>query len=359
MNDRTILHIKDIVHETPDAITIRFAQPDPPFNYLPGQFLTLISKIDGKEERRAYSLCSSPYVDKDLAVTVKRVKGGKMSNYLHDHIHAGDEIAVLPPAGNFCYTPGNGSRHIVLIGGGSGITPLFSIIKSVLTEEAASRVSLIYVNSNRANTILYEQLEEWSSWFSSRFRIVHYWSDEWEKKQLKPGFFSRLFGKANAHRINSARLKAIFNDLQITGDADTRFYLCGPQKLMEMVTATILAIGFSKEVIHKESFYTAVNGSCKPTGELQDRRIKIRLKGKEHEVDVPAGTPVLFAGLDAGLNLPYSCQSGNCTSCAGKCLSGEVEMSTTEGLTDQQLREGYVLACVGYPKTDDVVIEFG
>lgn len=360
MSNKTVLYIREIVQETADTITIHFAQPEHQFDYLSGQFLTLISEIDGKEERRAYSLYSSPYIDKDLSVTIKRVKNGKMSNHLNDNLKAGDKIGVLPPTGNFNFKPTNGQRHIVLIGGGSGITPLFSIIKSALTKEPASILSLIYVNANRENTIFYKQLEQWSSQVPSRFRIIHYWGDEWKNEQPKPGFWSRIFTRrdVNTHRINPVRLKTIFSDLQLAKDTDSEFYICGPQGLMEMTTATIQGIGFSKEVVHKESFYTAAKTTHKPIKTQQEDQVKILFKGKEHQVNVAAGKSILFAGLESGIDLPFSCQSGNCTSCAGKCVSGQVEMSTTEGLTEQQIMDGYVLACVGFPKSDDVVIEY-
>jgi ring-1,2-phenylacetyl-CoA epoxidase subunit PaaE len=186
MNDKTILYIQGIVQETSDTITIHFAQPEQQLNYLSGQFLTLISKIEGKEERRSYSLCSSPDVDKNLSV-----KGGKMSNHLNDNIKVGDKLLALSPLGNFKFEPENIQRHIVLIGGGSGITPLFSIIKSALIKELASTVSLIYVNSNKENTIFYQQLEQWKSGFSSRFQIVHYWSDVAKSEQPKAKFWER------------------------------------------------------------------------------------------------------------------------------------------------------------------------
>ncbi|OJW36851.1 MAG: hypothetical protein BGO54_07045 [Sphingobacteriales bacterium 46-32] len=354
MSEKTILYINEIVQETADSITIHFSQPEQQFDYLSGQFLTLMGEIDGKEERRAYSLCSSPYIDKDLSVTVKRVKGGKMSNHLNDNLKAGDTMIVLPPMGNFNLKPENIPNHIVLIACGSGITPLFSMVKSVLIANSTSRVSLVYVNANQAATIFYDQLEQWSSEYSSRFRIVHYWGDEMKSNQSKAGFFARLFKKKNAHRINTTYLKTIFNELQITKETSSLFYLCGPQGLMDMATKTIIETGFSKEVILKESFYTVTKG--KPASE--EHQIKILFKGKEHEVNVSSGKSILFAGLESGIDLPYSCQSGNCISCAGKCISGNVEMLTTEGLTEKQIKDGYVLTCVGYPKSDDVVIEF-
>lgn len=360
MNDKILLFIQDIVQETADTITMHFVHPEQQLSYLSGQFLTLISEIEGKEERRSYSLCSSPYIDKNLSVTVKRVKGGKMSNHLCNNVKAGDTITALPPMGNFKFKPENHQRHIVLVGGGSGITPLFSIIKSVLIKEPGSMVSLIYVNSNTENTIFYHQLEQWSSEFSSRFRIVYYWSDVIKNEELKSGFLSRLFRRVNenSHRINAMRLKTILTDLQLKNDTNTEFYICGPQELMEMATGTIQKIGFSKEVVHKESFYTATKITYKPAEAPQEYQIKILLKGKEHEVNIAAGKSILFAGLESGLDMPYSCQSGNCISCAGRCLSGKVEMLVTEGLTEEQIKDGYVLTCVGYPKSDDVVIEF-
>lgn len=360
MNEKIKLEIKGITQETADTITIHFSQPEQKLNYSSGQYLTLISEINGKEVRRAYSLCSSPDTDQDLSVSVKRVKGGKMSNNLHDYIKVGDQIFALPPMGNFIFKPDNIGKHIVLIGGGSGVTPLFSIIKSALVKEPNSTVSLIYVNPNRKSTIYYDQLEQWCFRFSSRFHIVHYWSDVIKERQPQRSFFSRLFKKSsqNAHRINPTRLKTIFHDLQISEEKKTVFYVCGPLQLMEMAVNTIQRIGFPKDMIVKESFYTGEKVNNISTRSTQEHQIKILFKGKEHPVKVKGGTPILFAGLDEGVDLPYSCQSGNCTTCAGRIVSGEVEMSTAEGLTKQQLNDGYVLTCVGYPKSDDVVIEF-
>lgn len=360
MNEKIKLRVKGITQETADTITIHFSQPEEKLNYLSGQYLTLISEINGKEVRRAYSLCSSSYIDQDILVSVKRVKDGEMSNYLHDHIKVGDDIFVLLPMGNFTFKPDNIAKHIVLIGGGSGITPLFSIIKSALVKESDSTVSLIYVNSNLESTIYYEQLEHWTSEFLSRFRIVHYWSDAMIDEQPQSSFFSRLFKKsnANAHRINPTRLQAIFYELRISVEKNTVFYICGPLQLMEIAVNTIQNTGFPKDVVIKESFYTAENVKNTSAQSARENQIKILFKGKEHSVKVKAGTSILFAGLEAGIDLPYSCQSGNCTSCAGRNVSGQIEMSTTEGLTSKQLNDGYVLTCVGYPKSDDVIIEF-
>lgn len=358
MNTKIALHINEIIKETPDAISICFAQPEQAFSYRSGQFLTLACTIDGKEERRCYSLSSSPYVNNHLSVTIKRVKGGKVSNYLIDNLKIGDKIEVLPPAGNFYCEPKDFSRQIVLIGGGSGITPLFSIIKSVLTQEPSSIVLLIYVNVNREQTIFYEALQSWADQFPSRFRILYHWSDEKKNNSSNSGFFSKLFKKKNAHRINPNRLKRIFDELEIKKEFPHEFYLCGPQGLMKMANTTLQKAGFSKQVIYKESF-CATNETENPSAKsTQDYPIKILLKGKEHQLKAVAGQPILFSGLESGLELPYSCQSGNCTSCTAKCISGTVAMSTKEGLTRVQIENGYVLTCVGYAHSDDVVVEY-
>lgn len=361
MNEKTVLPIKNIVRQTADTITLHFDHPPTRWNYLPGQFLTLILEIDGKEERRAYSLCSSPYIDEGLSVTIKRVRGGKMSNYLHEHIRIGDEMVVLPPAGNFTLDPANTSRHLVLIGCGSGITPLFSILKSALTKASTAKVSLIYVSPNPEKTIFYKDLSQWVSDFPSRLSVFYYWGDEWKKKvQGKAGFWTRLLTNKGtyAHRIDAARLQSIFNDLTIGADTDAQFYICGPQKLMEMAKVTIRGIGVAEDDIHTESFYNSHAASNSQSRSKQAPRMTIRLNGEDHRINVPAGKSVLFAGLEAGLDIPFSCQSGNCVSCAGKCLSGMVDMSTSEGLTQEQLSDGYVLTCVGYPKSEDVIIQF-
>jgi ring-1,2-phenylacetyl-CoA epoxidase subunit PaaE len=345
METRIQLKINDICKETSDAFTLQFEPTKEPIPYYPGQFLTLIAQIDGKEIRRAYSLSSSPYADPHLSVTIKRVTGGRMSNYLLDHLSKGDCIEALAPAGNFYLKRSYVRRNLVLIAGGSGITPLFSMIKSVLTLEAHSVVTLIYVNSCKEKTIFYEALESLAFRYQSRFLLRHYWSAD------RKGWLSKIF--RHSHRLNATRLRELFRELGIQRDKNPEFYLCGPQGLMKLASATIESLGFPKELIQQEHFYI-------PTKIKNDRpySIKIKMKGKEHIIQVNPGTSILHAGLEAGLDLPYSCQSGACNTCAVKCTSGKVGMSSTEGLSPKLLKEGYVMACVGYPLTEDVCLEY-
>lgn len=343
MEAKIQLKIKEICRETPDAVTLHFEPTKEALPYFSGQFLTLIACIDGREVRRAYSLSSSPYVEKHLSVTIKRVPGGKMSNYLIEQVRCGDTLEALAPAGNFFLKRSYIGRNLLLIGAGSGITPLFSMIKTVLTQEAHSQVALIYVNSSREETIFLEPLTHLAYQYSSRFKIRHYWSDE------RKGFWSKFF--KNLHRLNPERLKEILREVGIM--PETAFYLCGPQGLMKMASSTIAGLGFSKDKIHQELFFapsTIKNDST--------YNITIKLKGVEHVVKVKPGSSILNAGLEAGLDLPYSCQSGSCNTCAAKCTSGDVSMTGTEGLSEKQQREGYVMTCVGYPSSEEVCIEY-
>ena len=363
MNHKIELNIQNVTLETRDTITIHFAQPQEKLHYLSGQFLTLITELDEKEERRSYSLSSSPYTDENLAVTVKRIEGGKVSNYLNGNIKAGDTMTVLPPMGNFKFEPSKEQqRHIVLVSGGSGITPLISILKTALTQEPASMVSLLYVNTNLDTTIFHKELEKWKSKFPSRLHIIHYWSDEMKTERKKKGLLSKLFkgNSAHEHRINPARMKDLFTDFQIQSSDPTEFYLCGSEGLMKIAEETIYGFGFSKKAVHRESFFCSAKKEYKisKAGENAAHLVKVILNGEVHEFEASSNKSILFAGLNLGYDMPYSCQSGHCTACLGKCLSGKVEMSESNGLTDDQIQEGYVLTCVGHPKSDDVVIEF-
>lgn len=353
------LQIQRIVRETADTISIHFEQPKDKIRYLSGQFLTLITEINGKEERRAYSLCSSAYTDDHLAVTIKMVTGGKVSNHFHQHARVGEKVSVIPPLGNFTYEPDHSKeRQIVLIGGGSGITPLISILKTALTQEPAAIISLLYVNKSRDTTIFYKELEILRVEYLSRFRVFYYWGDEQQVEE--PGWLKRLFGKKDAdqHRIGEEQLNRFFTGLLIKSIESTEFYLCGPQGLMDLAERAVLNTGFEKRLIHRESFYDAKADARIIAMPKTTVRVKVILNGKDHEFDVPAKKSILLAGLDAGHDMPYSCQSGNCTACIGRCLSGEVEMRETEILTEDQIQNGYVLTCVGYPRSKDIVIEF-
>ncbi len=353
------LKVSEVRKETSEAITIVFDQPaSGKLDYKSGQFLTLIVEVNGKEERRAYSLCSSPYTDEHLAVTVKRVDKGLVSNYLNEKVKAGDQIKLLPPMGNFVLEPkADGQRHIVLFGGGSGITPLISILKTTLSQEAASMVTLIYVNRDEDSIIFKARLKELQGQYGDRLRIHHYLDED--NIQMKKGLLG-LKKKSDGGFINKEKLSEIMDKLHMDSADKAEYYICGPQGMMEVVETTLKARKISKELIHKESFVSELNPAFrkdKKSAGGAEKIVTIKMHGDEHKIPVKDGNFILESAMVKGIDLPFSCQSGLCTACMGKCLSGEVNIDGQQALTEGQVEEGFVLTCIGRPMTDDVVIE--
>lgn len=330
------LKVKEVIRETADAISVVFDRPEG-VSFKAGQFLTLIIDINGKEVRRSYSLSSAPYEMDKLTVSVKRVEGGLMSNYLSDNTKAGDTIKVMEPMGTFFLEPNSSSaNNYVLFGGGSGITPMMSILKTILTEEPNSIVTLVYANRDKFSIIFKEELETLAN--SDKLNIIHVLEDTSDFD-------------ARSGRINPDLVKEVISD-NVTG-----YYMCGPTPMMDAVTNSLNAYGISSSIIHKESFVSAPSEEHN-TG-VGNKMVKIIYDGDEYDVEVKEGSSILDSALDSDVDLPYSCQGGVCTACRGKCLSGKVDLTEVEGLSDAEMEQGYVLTCVGYPLTDDVVIEIG
>lgn len=349
------LRVREIVQETDDAVSIVFEQPEPKIKYKPGQYLTLSPVIGGKKIRRAYSLCSSPLTDAYPAVTVKRVEGGLVSNYLNNTLKPGDTLEVMSPLGNFVVEPEEGrNRHLILIGGGSGITPLLSIAKSILFAEPESQISLIYANRNEHSIIFHQQLQELEKTYANRFRITHVLDQAPVSWECPTGL------------LKPEMLKQLLEQLPRSAPEQTEYYLCGPEGMMENVLKTFQELQIPKERVHKESFLPGtaqkIPGGADPVAAagddvLQARMVTIILDGEEYKFMVNPEKTILETGLEQDIDMPYSCQSGLCTACRGKCLSGKVKLDESDGLSDGELEEGYVLPCVGHPLTDDVVIE--
>jgi len=349
------LRVKNIVQETKDAISIVFDHPaEGKINYKAGQFLTLITQVNGKEVRRAYSLCTSPFTDPDLAVTVKRVEKGLMSNWLPDNLKAGTSIKIMEPMGQFTteFSPTN-KRHIILFAGGSGITPMMSLIKSILIQEPNSICSLIYCNRDIDSVIFKNELEKLEITYEGRLHVIHVLDNAPMNWQGYSGL------------LNHDMLTKLFERIPDWGVASTTYLMCGPEGMMKNVESLLDARSISKEKIFKESFVqgTIDKGDKKESvpnaGEQKAREVTIRYDGQEYKVLVPPNKAILETALDQGIDLPYSCQSGLCTACRGKALSGKVKLDEEEGLSKSEREEGYVLTCVGHPLTDDVVIEIG
>lgn len=347
------LLVKDVIHETSDAISIIFENPEKKIKYKPGQFLSLVFRVDGEEVRRSYSFSTSPFSDEDLGVTVKRVDQGKISNYINEKIKPGDVIEAMEPKGNFTIDVDPAAkRHIVLFAGGSGITPLFSIGKSVLFKEPESRVTLVYQNHNEESVIYKNTIDQYLEKYPN-FKVHHILSQPGEG-------WSGMRG-----RISGTDVENITKEILSDKERKPLFFVCGPHGMMETVLGQLDRMEIPHHDVHKESYVTASTKSVShkeikpPEEDVISHEVTIILNGEEYKIQVEPGGYILETALDADINMPFSCQSGLCTACRGKLISGQVKMDDPDGLSDEELEEGYVLTCVSHPVTNDVVIEIG
>ncbi|KPM48344.1 ferredoxin--NADP reductase [Jiulongibacter sediminis] len=346
------LQVKEVIQETEDAITIEFWHPlAEQIKYKAGQFITLIVPADnGKKVRRSYSMSSSPHTDTAVAVTVKRVPGGLVSNYLCDQVKKGDFIEVIEPMGNFYVEPNaENERHVVLIGAGSGITPLMSIAKSVLKMEPKSKVSLIYGNRTVESIIFWKKLMDMELADRKRFNVVHVLSqatDSWA------GYRGR---------INQANIVVMLKELDIHFRSEKEeFYLCGPVGMMDEALGIFDVFDVPKSQIFKENFNAPMLDEELELPEnesLQSREVTVKYMGDDYTFKVEPHQSILDAALELDIDLPYSCQAGMCTACLGKCVEGKIKMDEDDGLTQAEQEEGWVLTCVSHPLTDGVVLE--
>ncbi|MDW3650054.1 MAG: ferredoxin--NADP reductase [Bacteroidia bacterium] len=360
------LPIKEIIAETEDAYTLVFPKPEAEdFSYLPGQYLTLRVMIDGTEERRAYSLSSCPFTDEDLAISIKRVEQGKVSNYLADRLEEGAEVELMRPMGKFLIEPDiTQSRHCIMIGAGSGITPLFSMIKGVLDQEPESKVSLWYGNRREDSVMFARQLSLLQERYRERLQIVHVLSratEEW---------------KGLRGRLDKDRVYKLLSNLFMEDDFRKEYYLCGPRGMMDAAIEAFDKHSVHPGFIHQEHFSAelpsdeeldalaaAENESLTVSDgeeeyEIVEQEVSVKLNGNTHKLIVKPSESVLSALLDQDIDAPYTCLAGICTTCLAKINKGLVAMDTTDGLTDQEMEEGYILTCQAHPLDDEVEIEF-
>ena len=345
------LQVKEVIQETEDAATIYFWHPlNEQIKYKAGQFITLIVPADnGKNVRRSYSMSTSPHADTSIGVTVKRVKGGLVSNYLLDTVKKGDFIEVIEPMGRFYFEPDADSRrHLVLIGAGSGITPLMSIAKSALKMEPKTKVSLLYGNRTPESIIFWEKLLELERDYKDRFQVTHILSQPPKDWTLERG---------RIHQANATLFLKEEHDVHFT---EEHFYMCGPEGMMEEMEKIYKLYNIPEEQLHKEHFNApmleeeAVVTSENPAG---PKEVKILYDGKDYLFKVLAHQTILEAALEMDIDLPYSCQAGMCTACLGKCTQGKVSLDEEDGLTESELKEGFILTCVARPQSENVIIE--
>jgi len=348
------LFVSNILHETADAYTIEFDQPAEGFDYLPGQYLTLKVVVDGQEYRRAFSLSSCPQEDTHLSVTIKAIEDGRVSSHLKNKLNIGDTIEAYPPLGSFILHPDSSNRHhYVLIGAGSGITPLMSMLRSILCTESHSQVTLIYGNRDEDNIIFRDQLKELEKHYEPRLKVIHILS-----QPLKPwhGFTGR---------IDENIAREILGDVQALNPLPFSLHLCGPQGVMEAVDRAVSQLGIDPDAVHREYYTAPLLGETLGEDEefdfdydLVTRNVQVILDGKQHTVTVDPDSNILQAAKDVGLDPPYACEEGVCSTCRAKLHGGLIQMMARDGLSDEELEANYILTCQSVPLTDDVVVEF-
>lgn len=352
------LKVSNIVRETEDATTISFEIPPElkdTFKYKHGQYLTLRFFFDGKDERRAYSICTSPIADDYLAVTVKKVVGGEVSPYINSRLKVGDIVDVMPPLGNFTIDlDENGKKTYIFFAGGSGITPIFSILKSVLYTEKESRVILVYANSNEETIIFRDSLIDLKEKFVDRLTVIHQLS-----KPINKGI------EHTEGRIDKQRCLGIVKLLDHSIIENAEYFMCGPGGMMNEIESALLELNIDKKNIHKESFTVAENEGTEVVKHHETHapdekveKVKVILYGEEHEIDITNGDTILVAGIKAGIDPPFSCQIGACSTCRAKLKSGKVEMEADDALSEEEMEEGFVLTCTSHALTNNVVVDY-
>ena len=332
------LRVSAIAAETPDAKTFFLQSTDgQEVPYRAGQFLTFLFDFGGHEIRRSYSMSSAPGVDAELAVTVKRVENGEISRHLFDRVRVGDVLQSLPPSGRFILDDET-DGDLVLLGAGSGITPLFSILKTALATQSRRRVLLIYASRDARSAIFYEKILALARQHSDRFTFLTQFSTE-------------------GQRLTNARLDALLARYLTGPRPDVRAYLCGPGDFMRLARITLLFLGFRADQIRQEHFVVESPPAPPVPTISTPSRVAIRFRGNTHHLIVPAGQYLLTAALEAGISLPYACRGGRCATCAARCIRGRVAMRLNDVLTARDLSDGWVLTCTGYAESEELTLE--
>lgn len=313
-----------------------------PIYYEAGQFLTFLFYHNGSELRRSYSIVTTPGIDKELAVAVKRQVNGEISRWLTDNLKPGDVLTSLYPAGRFTLdTNALNQRIIFFIAAGSGIGPVFSLLKKVLHGEPLSKIILIYQNRNEASMMFKKELEMFQSFYSKRFILLSLLSNPANKQYP-------------SQRLNNALLEQLILSLYDSHTSNL-FYICGPGSLMRMTQFVLKFMGFPEETIRREYFVIDPLPAPPVMNDSSPKQITLRWKDRVYHFNASYPVNILQAALNNDIYLPYSCLGGKCSTCTVKCISGKVKMSINEVLTDKDLQQGLVLTCVGFAETDLVL----
>ena len=347
------LTVTDVQKTIRDAVVVSLKPVNGgDFDFIQGQYLTFRQDFDGVELRRSYSICSGRS-DGELRVGIKKVDGGAFSTWANETLQPGDTVQAMEPMGSF-HTPLNArnARHYIGFAGGSGITPVLSILKTTLETEPHSQFTLVYANRG-VNTIMFrEELEDLKNTYLGRLTVVHMLESDAQEINLFTG------------RVDAEKCKALFEHWIDIESVDTAF-ICGPEPMMLAIAASLREHGLSDEQIKFELFASAQPGRLKQrasttgdTATAKTTSASVTLDGTARSFTMNKDQTVLEAALENAIDAPYACKAGVCSTCRCRVLEGDVEMVANHALEDYEVRQGYVLSCQSYPLTDHVVVDY-
>ena len=344
------LRIAEIRPETPDCISVKFDLPPelaPEYRFVQGQHIGLRATLDGEELRRSYSICSG-VDDGEIRVAIKKVGGGKFSRWANDVLKPGDSIDVMTPEGRF-FTALDAatSKHYAAFVSGSGITPVLSLIRTTLAREPKSRFTLVYGNRRQSSVMFHEALEDLKDRYLTRFRLYNVFSREAQEVELFNG------------RIDAEKVREFLDSLMPPDTIDEAF-VCGPMSMIDEVEVALIAAGMPAQHVHVERFGIPTGSALEiDDAEAAQSHIELIIDGVRREVDfMPGQHSILDAGRAAGIDLPFSCKGGMCSTCRAKVLEGHVKMAKNYALEPHEVAEDFVLTCQSYPLTERVVLSY-
>lgn len=352
------LQVNEITQETADCVSVVFEVPEnlkSEFTYIQGQYLTLKMTVDGEEIRRSYSLCSSPVTDSELRVAVKKVTNGKGSTWINNKMNIGDTVEVMTPMGNFFSTlaPSN-KKHYVLFAGGSGITPMLSILKSVLAIEPESRITLTYGNRDEQSVIFKKQLDELAAAHAARLSVIYVLENP-------PAGTDALY----TGMLLPEKVKAIF-DKHIGLADNNEYFICGPGPMMENVKTVLAELKAPSDRTHIEYFSAVIEAvsaaekkAAMPASGKIVSKVTIILDGSQEEFDLASdGMSILDVALESSMDVPFACKGAVCCTCRAKILEGTASMDMNYALTEDEVADGYILTCQAHPTSETLVVSY-
>lgn len=344
--NRFLLTITQIIEESNETKTFHL-KSDSKIEFTAGQYLTLLATIGGKEIRRTYSICSAPF-EQQLFITVKRIDNGVFSRWLHDTVQVGQSLHCLSANGQFTFTPNpTQKRSLFLLGAGTGIAPLRSILLTALAFEPYSTITLVYSNKSPEQTLFMHELQALEQRYASQLKVVYLWSNA---KNLSMA------------RLNRDVLEKLVTQYLKVPKKDALFYTCGPADYMLMCRIVLLGMGFEASQIKKETFVLPEDeaddddDTVKTPPDTNTYSVSLHVGEQQYTLAIPYTESILDIGLKNGIDLPYSCKSGMCSTCVATCTNGTIKMDYNEVLTDTEVAKGRVLLCQSHPTSSDVTV---